>query len=223
MLETGNRKQESFKAVVIGTSAGGLTALTGLLPVLSADFPLPVIIVLHLHKEQRMGFMIGRYNKQCALTVKTADEKEIIQPGYIYFAPPDYHLLVEQDQTFSLSVDEKVNYSRPSIDVLFESAADVYCPALIGVILTGASNDGAKGLKAIKQNGGMAIIQNPYDAELSYMPRAAMKAVRNADYILSLKEIGELFQKWEVGSEKWEVRSGKWEVRSEKWEVGSGK
>ncbi len=193
MFETGNLKLEKFKAVVIGTSAGGLTALAGLLPVLPADFPLPVIIVLHLHKDQRMEFMIGRYNEQCALTVKTADEKEIIQPGYIYFAPPDYHLLVEQDRTFSLSVDEKVNYSRPSIDVLFESAVDVYCPALIGMVFTGASSDGAKGLKAIKQNGGMAIIQNPNDAESSYMPQAAVKAVGNADYILPLKEIRKLF------------------------------
>ncbi|MBN1876767.1 MAG: chemotaxis protein CheB, partial [Anaerolineae bacterium] len=137
-----------YQAIVIGVSAGGTTALKQLLPVFPRTYPLPLIIVQHLHPQQDKT-LIELYNNLSALTVKEADEKEPIRPGYAYFAPPNYHLLIEDDKTFSLSIDEKVNYARPAIDVLFESAVDVYGPHLIGVILTGANNDGAAGLRRI--------------------------------------------------------------------------
>ncbi len=187
------------RAIVIGVSAGGMNALTEILPMLPADFPLPVIIVQHLHPEQEEEFMIGYYDEQCALTVKEAEENEGIQTGYIYFAPPNYHLLVEEDCTFSLSVAEKANYSRPSIDVLFESAVDAYGAGLIGIILTGANADGAQGLQLIRQYGGMIIVQDPQTAEFPYMPRAAIEAV-DANHILPLKEIGKLLGNLSLGS-----------------------
>jgi two-component system chemotaxis response regulator CheB len=132
---------------------------------------------------------LEHFSKLCSLNIKEADEKENIQAGYVYFAPPNYHLLIENDKTFSLSTDEKVNYSRPSIDVLFESAANAYGPRLAAIILTGANNDGAEGLRRIKQKGGLVIVQDPQSAENSYMPAAALKAVK-PDFVLSLVEIG---------------------------------
>ena len=109
----------------------------------------------------------------------------------IYIAPPNYHLLVEADRTFSLSIDEPVNYARPSIDVLFETAADVYKTNLIGVILTGANTDGSHGLKRIKETGGLSVVQDPSTAEADTMPRAAIAAV-DVDYVLPLEEIGKV-------------------------------
>ena len=125
------------------------------------------------------------------LQVKQAEEKESIQGGTVYIAPPNYHLLIEDDHTFSLSVDNAVNYARPSIDVLFESAADVYGSDLIGVILTGNNDDGSQGLKKIKRNGGLTIVQTPESAEADGMPQAALEAVI-PEYMLSLEAIGPL-------------------------------
>ncbi len=172
----------------MGSSAGGLAVLARILSVFPQNFRLPLIVVQHLHPRQG-EFYIQYLNDRTALTVKEADEKEDIVGGYVYFAPPNYHLLIEEDETFSLSSDEKVNYSRPSIDVLFESAAEVYGNRLAGVILTGANNDGASGLNLIKKNGGLAVVQEPCSAESPYMPRAALELVE-ADYILSPEEIG---------------------------------
>jgi len=185
-----NRKsgKRKYKAVVMGSSAGGLAVLARILSVFPQNFRLPLIVVQHLHPRQG-EFYIQYLNDRTALTVKEADEKEDIVGGYVYFAPPNYHLLIEEDETFSLSSDEKVNYSRPSIDVLFESAAEVYGNRLAGVILTGANNDGASGLNLIKKNGGLAVVQEPCSAESPYMPRAALELVE-ADYILSPEEIG---------------------------------
>jgi len=185
-----NRKsgKRKYKAVVMGSSAGGLAVLARILSVFPQNFRLPLIVVQHLHPRQG-EFYIQYLNDRTALTVKEADEKEDIVGGYVYFAPPNYHLLIEEDETFSLSSDEKVNYSRPSIDVLFESAAEVYGNRLAGVILTGANNDGASGLNLIKKNGGLAVVQKPCSAESPYMPRAALELVE-ADYILSPEEIG---------------------------------
>jgi two-component system, chemotaxis family, protein-glutamate methylesterase/glutaminase len=129
------------------------------------------------------------YSGGSALTVKDADEKEAIRPGFVYFAPANYHLLIETDHTFSLSIDPKVNYSRPSIDVLFESAANVYGPRLIAILLTGANNDGAKGLQLIKEKGGLVIVQDPRSAEFSFMPEAALQVVK-PDFVLGLAELG---------------------------------
>jgi two-component system chemotaxis response regulator CheB len=185
-----NRKsgKRKYKAVVMGSSAGGLAVLARILSVFPPDFRVPLIVVQHLHPRQG-EFYIQYLNGRTALTVKEADEKEDIVGGYVYFAPPNYHLLIEEDETFSLSSDEKVNYSRPSIDVLFESAAETYGSALAGVILTGANNDGASGLNLIKKNGGLTVVQEPCSAESPYMPRAALELV-DADYILSPEEIG---------------------------------
>lgn len=179
-----------YGAVVIGVSAGGLQALKVLLPALPSSFPLPVAIVQHIG-ERSDSFLIEFFNQACTLTVKEAEDKEPLSPSIIYFASPGYHLLVEHDHSFSLSVDERVNYSCPSIDVLFESAADVFGESLIGVILTGANADGANGLRKIKENGGVAIVQNPDNAESSAMPKAALAATK-ADYMVDLEQIAPL-------------------------------
>jgi two-component system chemotaxis response regulator CheB len=172
-----------YQAVVIGASAGGTAALQKILPFLPADFPLPIVIVQHLHPLQD-GAAIIYYSGGCALVVKDADEKELVRSGFVYFAPPNYHLLIENDHTFSLSVDAKIHFTRPSVDVLFESAADAYGADLIGVILSGANQDGAAGLLRIKQRGGVTVVQDLQDAEVSYMPNAAIETA-NPDHILA--------------------------------------
>ncbi|MBC7863308.1 MAG: chemotaxis protein CheB, partial [Bacteroidia bacterium] len=120
--------------------------------------------------------------------------KEKIEPGKVYIAPSGYHLLIETDRTFSLTIDERVNFARPSIDVLFETAADAYRNQLIGIVLTGSNNDGTNGIKKIKELGGLAIIQNPETAESSYMPASALSAIE-ADYILSLERMPDVLIK----------------------------
>jgi len=185
-------KKEGYQAIVIGVSAGGLAALSKLFGCLPAGFELPVIIVQHVHaKAIRQRFT--HFNDKCPLTIKEAEDKETIQPGFVYFAPPDYHLLVEREETFSLSIDARVNYSRPSIDVLFESAAFVWSSGLIGILLTGANNDGAKGMHWIKEYGGLTIVQDPLTAEYPVMPKAAIDAGA-ADKILPIEDIGELLR-----------------------------
>lgn len=176
-----------YSAVVIGVSAGGMNALGAILPRLPADFPLPIVIVQHISPHSDT-FMIRHFNSLSKITVKEADEKESIKPGFAYFAPPNYHLLIEEDHTFSLSIEGRVNYSRPSIDVLFDSALDAYCSKLIGIILTGANNDGSRGLKKIKDCGGLAIVQDPKTAEVSAMPEGALK-ISKIDHVLKLEEI----------------------------------
>jgi len=182
-----------YTAIVIGVSAGGMNALGKILPVLPEDFPLPVIIVQHL-SPQSDNYMIRYFDNNSNIKVREAEEKEPVKPGVAYFAPPNYHLLIEQDHTFSLSTEGRVNYSRPSVDVLFESALDAYCSGLIGIILTGANNDGSRGLKRIKECGGLAIVQEPASAEVSAMPEAALKLTA-VDYVLKLEEIAPLLVK----------------------------
>lgn len=183
-------KPGKHQLVVIGGSAGATTALTELLPVFPADYPLPLVIVQHLHPLQD-GYFVERFGRYCKLAVKEAEDKERLAPGFVYFAPVNYHLLIEEDRVFALSIDDRVNFARPSIDVLFESAADAYRAALIGVILTGANQDGAQGLRAIKDRGGLTIVQDPDTAESAYMPRAALEATP-VDFILPLPDIGRL-------------------------------
>ncbi len=177
-----------YDAIVVGVSTGGLEALKSILPHLPVDFAPSVIIVQH-QPPTSDDFLASFLNENCSLRVKQADEKESIASGLIYVAPPNYHLMVEEDRTFSLSIDERVNYARPSIDVLFETAADVYGENLVGVILTGANTDGSHGLKKIKESGGLAIVQDPETAEAKSMPTAAM-ASSDVDHILPLEEIG---------------------------------
>jgi two-component system chemotaxis response regulator CheB len=179
--------KKTYAAVVIGVSAGGLNALSTIFSHLATDFMMSVIVVQHTHSTSD-DFLPRHLNEMCSLRVKQADEKEIIQPGAIYIAPVNYHLLIETDKTFSLSVDELVNFARPSIDVLFESAADAYGSRLVGMILTGANVDGSYGLKVIKEVGGLAIVQDPDTAEAAAMPRAAMAAAA-IDHILPLEKI----------------------------------
>jgi two-component system chemotaxis response regulator CheB len=185
--------ERPYQIIVIGGSAGALTALTELLPAIPANYPLPIVIVVHLHPRQDSSH-VERLDSLCALKVTEANEKEPVQPGRIYFAPPNYHLLIEKDRTFSLSIDERVNFCRPAIDVLFESAAQAYGAHVVGVVLTGANNDGAAGLRQIKERGGLAVVQDPRTAESTYMPQAALEATP-VDHILSVPEIGQLFVK----------------------------
>ncbi len=167
---TANRTVE---AVVIGCSAGGLDALRVLLDALPEKFPATVIIVAHTAADSvnMLPFLLA---KTCRLPVSEAIEREPALPGHVYVAPPNYHLLIEPNRIFALSVDERVCFVRPSIDVLFCSAADAYGDRLIGVILTGANNDGAQGLKAVKAAGGFTFAQEPDSAYADAMPRAAI-------------------------------------------------
>lgn len=181
------RKEKTYRAIVVGTSAGGLHALTFLLNQLPPNYPIPIIVVQHRSKDQRDLFEEVLQSK-CKIKIKQADEKEKIRGGYVYIAPPDYHLLVETDMTFSLSADEMVLYSRPSINVLFESAAIVYRDKLVGIILTGANNDGASGISMIKKHGGLTIAQAPAEAQFPVMPGASIKT-KNIQHIWTLVEI----------------------------------
>ena len=189
LKETIRKVPESlpFAAIVLGTSAGGYAALDVLFRQIDRDFKLPIIIVQHLYPDSN-DFLARNLNAVCSLNVVEASEKEKIQAGNIYISPANYHLLIEANHTFSLSIDVKVNYSRPSIDVLFESAADIYRDRLIGILLTGANSDGAKGLKYIKTMGGTTIAQDPESAEVPAMPLSAINLF-TVDYILPLEKI----------------------------------
>jgi two-component system chemotaxis response regulator CheB len=173
--------------VVIGTSLGGLAALEILLPGLPEGLPLAIVIVQHrlAQSDQTLSLLL---QLRCALPVCEPDDKEPIIPGRVYLAPPDYHLLIGRGR-FALSTEPRVCYARPSIDVLFESAAHMYGAGVIGVVLTGASRDGADGLASIKARGGLTIAQSPSTAESAVLPQAAIDAV-DVDAILPLEEIG---------------------------------
>lgn len=186
------RSGERFKAIAIGCSAGGLHALILLLKDLPSNYSIPIIIVQHRLKNER-ELLEEVLQKHCALNVRQADEKEAVASGHAYIAPPDYHLMIEQDKTFSLSADEKVNYARPSIDVLFETAADVYKEGLAAIILTGANNDGCRGIKAVRSQKGFTIAQDPDEAEFPAMPLAAVKSGA-IDRILPLADIGKFLK-----------------------------
>ncbi len=188
-------KSQKYKVIVIGVSTGGTQALKTILSVLPSQFALSVIIVMHRHKDTD-GYLEQLLNNECRMCVKQADEKEKIKAGVVYVAPPNYHLLIEDDGTFSMSISGAVNYARPSVDVVFESAAEVYGKGLIGVILTGANRDGSQGLKKIKEAGGLAIVQAPETSEVSEMPKAAIAVVK-PDYVLPLEKIGPLLRKLE--------------------------
>lgn len=179
-----------YAAVVIGASAGGTRALQQILPRLPADFPVPIVIAQHLHPLQD-GAAIIHFNGGCRLNVKDADEKETLRAGFVYFAPPNYHLLLETDHSFSLSIDPRVNFTRPSVDVLFESASDAFGARLIGIVLSGANHDGAAGLAYIKRRGGLTVAQDPADAEFSFMPAAAIEQA-DPQYVLPAGAIAAL-------------------------------
>lgn len=182
-----------YEVVVMGGSAGSLDALSHILPLLPAHFPLPILVVVHLPPDKDSVLVEVLQNK-CALAVREAEDKEPLAAGTVYFAAPDYHLLLESDRSLSLSCDEPQLFSRPSIDVLFESAADAVGPGLIGIILSGANNDGAAGLAAVTREGGVALVQSPEEALSAYMPEAAAKACPDAK-ILPTEQIAEFLKK----------------------------
>ncbi len=158
-----------------------------ILPQLPGSFSLPIMIVQHrMHSKDT--YLTDSLNRKCKLEVKEAEDKEIVQEGRVYLAPAGYHMLVEKDGTFSLSIDDLVSYARPSIDVLFQSAARAYQERLVGVILTGANSDGSEGIMAIKQYGGITIAQDPDSAASRAMPDAAI-ATGHVDFILKLKDL----------------------------------
>lgn len=176
-----------YKAIVIGSSTGGFYALKHIITALPEDFALPILIVQHISANSD-NFMAKYLDGLSKVSVKEADEKEKIQPGSVYISPPNYHLLVEENFTLSLSTEQKCNYARPSVDVLFETAAMAYQNQLIGVVLTGANQDGALGLQAVKKTGGMTIVQDPAEAEAYVMPQSAIEKA-DPHFILSLEGI----------------------------------
>lgn len=171
--------------VLVGVSAGGLDAVCALLRRLPADFGMAVVVVQHRSKDSDA---LCEVLQDCTpMGIHEATDKAPLEPGNVYLAPPDYHLLVEEGY-FSLSTDAPEMYSRPSIDVAFESAADAYGGRAVGVVLTGANHDGARGLRRIADRGGVALVQDPLTAEVKVMPTAALRAVPEAE-VLSLEGI----------------------------------
>lgn len=181
-----------IEAVVIGASAGGIEALSVLLPALPAGLAVSFFIVLHLPRE-RPSLLVEIFRRRCALPVREPEDKEPVARGTVYFAPPDYHLLVEKTRQIALSADEPVHYSRPSIDVLFESAADAYRERLLGIILTGANEDGALGLEAVHRAGGTTVVQQPESAAAPFMAVSALQRAP-ADHVLPLERIADLLR-----------------------------
>jgi two-component system, chemotaxis family, protein-glutamate methylesterase/glutaminase len=176
-----------IEIIVVGCSLGGMNALTKIFSTLSDDFCIPIAVVQHRHKASDES-LPEYFRRESHLCVTDVEDKQPIEPGCIYLAPANYHLLVERG-VFSLSVDAAVAYSRPSIDVLFESAADAYREGVAGVVLTGANADGARGAQKIKRRGGMVIVQDPATAEAPAMPQAVIDSAR-VDRILPLDRIG---------------------------------
>lgn len=184
-----NEGARRYELVVIGGSAGALGPLLDILKQLPATYPLPIIIVLHRlsNNEETLEHVLAHRSK---LKVKEIEDKNVISGTTVHVAPADYHLLIESNRTFALDVSEKVLFSRPSIDVTFDSVAQVYGKHAVAVLLSGANSDGTEGIKAIRKAGGLAIIQTPEDAEISYMPQVAIESA-GADYVLPANKIGE--------------------------------
>lgn len=180
-------------AVAIGASAGGVGALLKLLAGLPAGYALPIVVVLHL-PEDHDSSLADTFARRVRLPAHEVVDKQQIERGTLYFACPGYHLSIEHDRSFSLSCEPPVHYSRPSIDVLMESAAEVYGPLLAAILLTGANADGAAGLARVKECGGLTVVQNPAEAEVATMPEAAI-ARQAPDFILHLTEIRMLLQR----------------------------
>ena len=180
-------QNEKYKAIVIGASAGGLFAISAIVEKLPQNYPIPIVVVQHRSKDQK-DLLEEVLQSKSKIKIKQADEKEKIGKSIVYIAPPDYHLLIEADETFSLSADEPVRFSRPSIDVLFETAAKVFNNALVGIILTGANSDGAAGIVAVKKYGGLTIAQDPGEAQFPFMPTASIQT-NGVKYVWKLQEI----------------------------------
>jgi len=190
MSPTTDRSRPRIEAIVVGASAGGVEALLKVFSPLRKGFSVPILVVLHL-PDERNSQLAEVFGRRLAVPVEEARDKQDILPGTLYVATPGYHLSVEADRSLSLSLEEPVHHSRPSIDVLFESAADVYGPNLLAVVLTGANDDGARGLSRVKALGGITVVQDPEEAQVSTMPEAAL-SLHEPDHILTLQGIGRL-------------------------------
>ncbi|WP_207282358.1 chemotaxis protein CheB [Pseudomonas sp. FW300-N2F2] len=190
MNQTKDRSNPPIEAIVVGASAGGVEALLRVFGHLRKGFGLPILVVLHLPNERdsQLASVLGH---RLAVPVEEARDKQDIAPGTLYVATPGYHLSVEADHCLSLSLEEPVHHSRPSIDVLFESAADVYGEKLLAVVMTGANGDGARGLAKVRALGGITVVQDPAEAQVATMPEAAL-ALHEPDHILTLQGIGQL-------------------------------
>lgn len=184
---------EYCEALVIGGSAGSLDVLLKVLPGLDASLEFPIILILH-RKPGKDSILTTLLAAKTQLKVKEIEEKEKAEAGTLYIAPPNYHLLLENDHTFSLDASEKVNFSRPSIDVAFASAAEVYKEHLVGLLLSGANSDGTAGLQNMKKYGGRAVIQNPASAVARYMPEYALEH-GEIDHILNPEEMADYINK----------------------------
>lgn len=182
-----NSMARPFRLGMIGGSAGSLEVILKLLPRLRRGLPFSLVVVVH-RKPMQDSRLADLMDSRSLLPVKEAEEKEHIQAGHIYLAPADYHLLIEHDHNFALDYSEKVNYSRPSIDVSFESAAEAYGASLFSILLSGANSDGAAGTQKVKDCGGLVIVQEPDSAEVDYMPRHAISHVK-VDYILKAEQL----------------------------------
>ncbi|WP_434657475.1 chemotaxis protein CheB [Pseudomonas sp. R3-56] len=185
-----DRSRPLIEAIVVGASAGGVEALLNIFTPLRKGFSLPVLVVLHL-PDERNSQLAQVFRHRLAIPVEEVQDKQDIRPGTLYVATPGYHLSIEADRSLSLSLEAPVHHSRPSIDVLFESAADVYGPGLLAVVLTGANSDGARGLARVKELGGITVVQDPKEAQVSTMPEAAL-TLHEPDHILTLQGIGQL-------------------------------
>lgn len=176
-----------IRLIIIGGSAGSLQVILKLFTGLEKDYPVPVVIVVHrsVSIEPLLEELLAG---KTGMTVKEIEEKEIPQPGCLYVCPPDYHLLFEKDGSFTLDYSEKVNFCRPSIDVTFQSAADVFGEELACILLSGANADGAEGLAYVKYRKGLTIVQSLQEAEVSYMPQMAMQR-KKTDYVLTSMEM----------------------------------
>lgn len=174
--------------IVIGGSAGSLQVILKIFKYIPSDFPVPFLIALHrnVNFESALDELL---TVKSNLKVKEVEEKDTIESGYIYLCPPDYHVLIEKDKTFALDYSEKIHHSRPSIDVVFKSASAAFCENVLGILLSGANADGGDGLKLIKENGGLTIVQDPDESEVSYMPQHALQKFK-ADYVLTSDDIG---------------------------------
>lgn len=179
-----------IEAIVIGASAGAIASLAQLLPPLAPDYPLPILVTVHVPPDQPNSIP-SLLQAKCRVTIKEAEDKEFIYPGTVYFAPPDYHVLVEKDRSLSLSNEEPVSFARPSIDVLFESAADVYGKTLLALVLSGANHDGARGSCSVVNAGGTVLVQMPESAAARLMPESTLAACPKA-MSMSLSDINRL-------------------------------
>jgi two-component system chemotaxis response regulator CheB len=194
MTQTSRSKRESeIAAIAIGASAGGVDALLKILGGLPANYRLPIFVVLHI-RDDRESRLAAVFEQHVQIPVRQARDKEEIEDGVLYFAGPGYHLSVEQDRSFSLSGEDPVHYSRPAIDILMSSAADVYGSTLAGFLLTGANQDGAEGLANIRQAGGLTVVQDPAEALIAIMPQAAIDR-HQPDLILPLHDMHTLLIK----------------------------